>query len=149
MTEFRTINIDFDVHKKIETERRNFTETPNEVLRRLLKIAGPAPTANGRQWSGEGVALPHGTELRMEYNGAVYHGRIDDGGWLVEGKRFNSPSGAAGVAKTRAGNTTKLDGWLYWQARRPGDHDWASIKELRRKARPQPIMDIPSLEELP
>ncbi len=139
MAEFRTIEIDFDVHKKIEAERRSFTEPPNEALRRLLNLKGTAPVAMGRSWSGEGVTLPHGTELRMEYNGAVYNGRVEDGQWLVEGRRFNSPSGAAGVAKTRAGKTTKLDGWTYWQVRRPGEHNWTPIQGLRKPISPEEL----------
>ena len=38
MAEVRTIEIDFDIHKLIETERRSFAESPNMVLRRLLNL---------------------------------------------------------------------------------------------------------------
>lgn len=37
----RTIEVDFDIHQLIELERRNFEETPNDVLRRLLGLSGP------------------------------------------------------------------------------------------------------------
>lgn len=139
MTELRTIEIDFDVHKKIELERTSFAESPNEVLRRLLKLSG-RPTAHsasmvnpGRPWSGKGVTLPHGTALRMEYNGRQYTGVITDGEWVVEGERFKSPSAAAGgVAVTKDGKHTRLDGWVYWYVKRPGDGDWIAIRELRR-----------------
>lgn len=138
MLDLRTIEIDFDVHKIIELERNSFSETPNEVLRRLLGVGGDRsanskrkPTA-GRNWSGKGVILPHGTELRMEYNGRQYTGFIDDGDWIVDGKRFKSPSAAAGgVAITKDGKLTNLDGWNYWRAKRPGETGWVSIKELR------------------
>ena len=33
-----SIEIDLDVRKRIEAERQEFEETPNDVLRRLLKI---------------------------------------------------------------------------------------------------------------
>lgn len=144
MSEFRTIEIDFDVHKRLELERKGFSESPNEVLRRLLKLNGTASTptlipgkaigavASRRPWSGKGVLLPHGSEVRMEYNGTVHIGRIEDGEWIVEGQRFNSPSAAAGgVAKTRAGKSTSLDGWIYWHVKRPGDQDWTLILNLR------------------
>jgi hypothetical protein len=138
MTEVRTIEVDFDVHKRIELERQSFAETPNAVLRRLLQIDGgkPAPIANtqsgGRPWAGKGVALPHGTELRMEYNGRVHQGAIENGAWVVEGGRYNSPSAAAGgVARTREGKRTSLDGWVYWQVKRPGDTEWIGIAGLR------------------
>lgn len=135
MTQLRTIEIDFDVHKKIETERRSFDESPNDVLRRLLNIAtGPIPqeTADGWPWTGKGVELSHGTELRMDYNGKRHTGRIHNGTWLVEGKRFTSPSAAAGgVALTKDGRHPSLDGWIYWHVRRPGDRDWTLLKKLR------------------
>lgn len=136
MSELRTIEIDFDVHKIIELERTGFSETPNEVLRRLLKVNGPSPTkptteSAGRPWSGKGVTLSHGTELRMEYNGRQYTGAIENGEWVVEGKRFRSPSAAAGgVAVTKNGKHTNLDGWIYWYAKRPGDKEWVAIKQL-------------------
>jgi len=139
MPDLRTIEIDFDVHKIIELERNSFSETPNEVLRRLLKVSckrsssQPQKATTGRPWSGKGVTLPHGTELRMDYNGRQYTGTIDNGEWVVEGQRFKSPSAAAGgVAVTKSGKRTNLDGWNYWQAKRPGDTDWVAIKEMRR-----------------
>jgi hypothetical protein len=69
----------------------------------------------------------------MEYNGRQHTGIITDGEWLVEGKRFKSPSAAAGgIAVTKDGNRTSLDGWIYWHVKRPGDSDWIAIRELRR-----------------
>lgn len=141
--EYRTIDIDIDVHKCIEAERLSFTDTPNEILRRKFGIVdttrkarhSETPESLGRSWSGKGVMLPHGTEIRMEYNGKRHFGRIDDGEWFVEDKRFTSPSAAAGgTALTRAGKHTKLDGWLYWEFKRPGDQDWAPISSLRQQA---------------
>ena len=143
MTQLRTIEIDFDVHKKIEAERSSFADTPNSVLRRMLQIDRPSdsqPTSQlgGRSWAGKGVDLPHGTELKMEYNGRVYAGHIADGRWVVENKIFNSPSAAAGgVALTKDGQLTKLDGWIYWQVKRPRDSSWLRIEELR----PQNVMN--------
>lgn len=153
MTEYRTIDIDFDVHKLIETERRSFDEKPNDALRRLLKLPGKpaasnngAPRPGGRPWSGEGVVLPHGTRVRMRYNGCLYEGEIVNGQWIVEGKSFDSPSGAAsGIAVTKKGRTTRLDGWIYWEVHLPGDTDWMPIKSMRpRLARSTTL----TLEEL-
>lgn len=141
----RTIEIDFDVHKRIEAERSGFAETPNDVLRRLLGIgaaaARKAPRAPasapqsegfGRAWNGKGVTLPGGTELRMDYRGQVLTGVIRDGKWVVEGREFSSPSGAAGeMCRTKSGQKTSLDGWRYWQAKRPGEDRWTPISTLR------------------
>jgi hypothetical protein len=144
MSKMRAIEIDFEVHQQIELERTSFDESPNEVLRRLLKLppasGGPAldahpsvQEADGRPWSGKGVTLPHGTEIRMDYNGKVYSGGIADGQWVVEGKHSKSPSDAAGsVAKTRNGKVPSLNGWIYWQVKRPGDASWSPLNSLRR-----------------
>jgi len=155
MTGTRTIEIDFDVHRLIEIERRGFDETPNDVLRRLLgcepnnepvKITGNKQLATTRQrpWSTDGVTLPHGTSIRMSYNGHIYSGSIQDGFWVVGGEKFTSPSGAAGgVAITKKGTKTKLDGWIYWQVKRPGDTDWTVVQDLR----PKPVFNG-TVEEL-
>jgi len=154
MSEMRTIEIDFEVHKRIEMERKSFSETPNAALRRLLKIEGQAPVAaaaprQGRHWAGKGVTLPHGTELRMEYNGRVHTGRIDNGRWLVEGKSFKSPSAAAsGVALTKTGRHPSLDGWIYWQVKQPGETTWILLSQLRPTPRRAPRAKRPDRVEV-
>ncbi len=153
MGEFRAIEIDFDVHKLIEGERKSFSESPNDVLRRLLGLAAGAGLAgnspskgNKRSWVGEGVTLPHGTLVRMHYNGRQHSGQIADGKWVVDGHIFDSPSGAAsGVAITRKGQKTRLDGWRHWEVHLPTAVDWAPLGELR----PKPIsLDKLTLAEL-
>jgi hypothetical protein len=143
MSSLRSIDIDIDVHKRIEMERLAFDETPNDILRRLLEIKEGDKPGNGqataigpggRPWSGKGVTLPHGTSVRMKYNGKGHNGQIDNGEWLVEGSRFSSPSAAAGgVARTRSGKSPSLDGWIYWQVKRPGDPRWLSLSALREQ----------------
>ena len=135
----RMIEVDFDVHRLIEMERRSFDETENTVLRRLLKLGPPTdvqrPEAKSlRSWSKGGLTLPHGTELRMEYNGLLHVGRIVDGAWEVEGHREKSPSGAASaVARTKDGGQVNINGKSYWQVRRPGETTWTPYVDLKRK----------------
>lgn len=138
MAEFRSVDIDFDVHKRIELARASFAETPNAVLRRLLGIdaARPVQSVIGvgvmRAWSGKGVLLPHGTRVRMDYNGRTHEGEIFDGSWLVEGERYSSPSAAAGgTARTKGGKRTNLDGWIYWWALMLGEEIWVKLSEMR------------------
>ena len=206
MSQFRSIEIDIDVHKMIEMERQSFMESPNDVLRRLFKIKSKQPpeppepvrseeplpgegsqsggqllkrspkythnegrkrskkskssdkrivkddidrgqwphvahgsrlveeTSNkiGRSWWGKDVELPQGTKLRMRYNGRQYTGVIHNGGWLVEGRAYESPSAAAGgVARTTGGGQTLLNGWKYWDVKRPSDGNWIPINRLR------------------
>lgn len=139
----RTIEIDLDVHKAIEKARTSLEETENAILRRLLHLttktpplpSGKSPKApEGRPWAGKGVTLPHGTELRMNYRGQVLKGRIDNGIWSVEGKRANSPSDAASqVATTKSGGRPQLNGWIYWEVKRPGDQAWKKLQTLGPK----------------
>ncbi len=136
----RTIEIDFDVHKAIENERRGFDESPNDALRRLLGLpqGKSVPAKNSaaiekrKDWADKGVVLPHGTQLRMEYSGRTHAGEIVDGEWVIGGMKFDSPSGAAsGVALTKKGKRTKLDGWKYWFVRRPSEAQWIFLENLR------------------
>jgi hypothetical protein len=137
----RTIEIDYDIHRLIQLERRSFDEPEYIALRRLLKLGEPTEEARAaaaqdrlRGWSKGGLTLPHGTELRMEYNGILHLGRIADGAWEVEGHRESSPSGAASaVARTKDGERVNINGKAYWQVRRPGDSDWVPYADLRRK----------------
>jgi hypothetical protein len=140
MANTRTIEIDFAIHKAIENERRDFHESDSSVLRRLLKLPeAPRVTggngvdaASGTAWVRQGVRLVHGTRVRMHYRGEEHLGAIENGEWVIEGQRFSSPSAAAGgVAVTKKGTQPSLDGWTYWQVKRPGDTDWVSLRELR------------------
>ena len=142
MQQMRSVEIDFDVHKRIELARQSFEESPNDVLRRLLGV-GDSPVAFvsvpkaegpiGKAWSGKGVELPHGTLLRMEYNGKVHSGVIENGVWSVEGTESASPSdAAASVARTKEGSKPSLNGWNYWQVKRPTDRTWRPINALRK-----------------
>lgn len=135
MTDTTTIEIDFDVHKTVETNRKSFTETPNDVLRRLLGINAPAAlttAATGKPYRYMHMELPDGSEARMHYNGVEYTARIDDGFWITQdGGRHKSPSGAAsGIAVTKTGGKTKLDGWAYWHVKKPGSPDFISLTAL-------------------
>ncbi|WP_430471782.1 hypothetical protein [Thalassospira lucentensis] len=137
MTQLTTVEIDLDVHRKIEAARQSFTETPNTVLRRLLGVdqGQTKSDSSHRSWTGKGVSLPHGTELKMTYNGIEHVGEINDGLWVVEGTESNNPSSAASLAaKTKAGNKTGLNGWHYWHVKRPSDAKWTRLNKLRNLA---------------
>lgn len=146
----RSIDIDFEVHKAIELERRSFDETPNAVLRRMLSIdttttgqsasVAVIPDGEGRPWVGKGkstgLILPHGTDLQMDYNGQRFTGRVDNGFLVLEGRRFTSPSGAADeLCRTRDGRKTSLNGKELIQVRLPGEAGWVLLKEYEKRAR--------------
>lgn len=138
--QMRQIEIDFDVNKIIELERKSFDESANDVLRRILKLPSvdavvrSVPNPTGKAWSGKGVTLPHGTQLRMEYNGVEYQGQIKDGKWDCGGGLHAGPSpAAASVAKTRDGKRPSLNGWIYWSAKVPGATRWIPILNMRKR----------------
>ncbi len=141
MGTLRTIEIDFDIHQMIELERRGFDEPEYIALRRLLglptpktgmEIASSAEKTKGRSWSGKGVVLPHGTKLQMKYKGRIFRGCIENGVWVIDGQQAKSPSDAAGVvAELSNGKRVSLNGWIYWEVKRPNDTEWRPIEELR------------------
>ena len=134
---YRTIDLDVELHRLIEARRGSFADTPNDVLRRLLGLEQVDEREldmifGSGEWSGKGVSLPAGSQLRMTYNGQTEYAEIRSGAWWVGNKRYFSPSGAASaVARTKRGSTTKLTGWRYWEVKRPGEEEWIPISKLR------------------
>lgn len=85
-----------------------------------------------QSWVGEGLTLPHGTQVQMTHNQIEYSGEILDGIWIVQGHEAYTPSGAAmAVGRTKRGKPTNIDGWQYWEVKRPGDEKFVPIKQLR------------------
>ena len=141
MATFPTIEIDSELYRLIETNRLTAAEAPNDVLRRLLRMGPAAKKVGGGgtgtvdAWSGSGVTLPDGTQLRMSYNRQTNYGEIRAGAWWVDNTRYDTPSGAASaVARNKQGEITKLDGWRYWQVKKPGERAWTPLAELRKGA---------------
>jgi hypothetical protein len=144
MQELQKIEIDWDIHKMIEGERRSFDEPPYVALRRLLKLpeskdarapAAPA-VAGGVPWTESGVTVPHGSLARMEYGrgSQIYEGQFLNGMLVVEGQSFDSLSAAANaLAVTKEGKKPSLNGWLYWKVRFPGEMKWRSLNDMRRR----------------
>lgn len=148
----RRIDIDVEVHKRIESARLSFNETENVILRRLLGMDGdqlislaeapvPGTRATGGGvgeggWSktsrnGRNVFLPNGTKLRAAYAGKEMTGDIKRGMWVVEGQKFTSPSAALNAfARTHAGETVNLNGWRHWEVRVPGAQTWIRLGKL-------------------
>ncbi len=154
MSDKKSIEIGFPIHKLIEIHRESFDESRNDILERLLKdqlkeagllpqeevpaatvIESPDKDDDGISWSDKGVELPHSTELRMRYDGKFYRGRIDNGRWQIGEKTANTPSEAAGfVIRQTRGRRIKRNGWRCWQVKRPGDSSWYRLDNLRRKS---------------
>ena len=140
--QLKKIDIDFDIHKLIEAERRSFEEPPYIALRRLLglpeldkeELSEPVAAVEGRPFIEDGVVIPSGSLARMKYQrgSQVYEGRFVDGMLEVDGKRYSALSSAASdLAVTKKGGKTSLNGWLYWEAKFPNECSWRSLNEMR------------------
>ncbi len=147
------MQIDFDIHQMIEAESKSFDEPRNEALRRLLKlpptpsVAAPSEpdTPRGKSYVSHGLEFPDGTLIKMEYDrgNQVYEGQVIDGKWVVDGRSFNSPSAAAGgLAITKKGPHTKLNGWNYWRVKRPGEAEWTLMIDLLGEVKATPLSDF-------
>jgi hypothetical protein len=139
-----SIEVDWDIHKLIEAERRGFEEPPYVALRRLLSLPSPLGeeagkaevSSQGIAWSEDGVTVPHGTAAKMEYlhGRQSYEGRFENGRLMVNGRSFSTLSEAASaLAVTKDGTKTNLNGWLYWQVRLPGQSRWTFLRDMRSK----------------
>lgn len=130
--EFQSVPIDFEVFKALTALLNAPQDTYNNVLRRALgleshQIAAQPESAGGKPWVIDGVTFPHGTEFRAKYKGQLHSGSVQDGMLVVRGQRYDSPSAAA---MSITGNN--VNGWKFWQSRRPGGITWMDISSLRR-----------------
>ena len=128
-----TIDVDFDVFKSLTQKRRTESHTYNDVLRDLLglppvqgDISRPRVMLGGG-CTMKGVMFPDGTQFRVTYKGRQYTAEIRDGSWIgSDGIRRNSPSEAA-----HAITSNNVNGWRFWEAKRPSDTDWRVMDQLR------------------
>jgi hypothetical protein len=132
-----TIEIDFEVFKALTALRQSEAITCNDVIRDLLGLGGEskdqvtsteAPRPMGCTF--QGVHFPEGTEFRVIYKGQLYSARIESGAWMQNGRPYYSPSEAA-VAITGGG----VNGWRFWECKRPNDTRWRKMDDIRRAAR--------------
>lgn len=77
-------------------------------------------------WTGKGVALPPGTELRGQHRGSEKTARVENGKLVYAGRGYASPSAAGNAATGRSTN-----GWTFWEVKRPGDMGWLLLTVLR------------------
>ena len=148
----RKIEIDFDVHQRIEAERMSFDDPPNVALRRLLGLGPPkqAPIAldaterlpneigerPNAEWRSKGVALPDGTELQVDYSEVRVSGRVVGGRLSFDGEPFRTPSAAvmSVVGVARGSPVSAINGWKYLNARLPGEDKWMTLDKIRGEA---------------
>jgi len=134
-----TIEIDFDVYKALILRRSSEELSENDVLRDLLGLPPKKSTAPSLEagasaargdWLAKGVRFPAGTEFRASYKGQTFLARVEDGGLMMNGQSFDSPSAAA-----RHVTHTNVNGWNFWECRLPGHAGWKTIRALRSPKR--------------
>src|SRR5213082_2882438 len=97
------MDVDFDIHKKVEAERRSFDEPQYVALRRLLGLPDISPLpenenvptlATGKPWRDGHVEVPHGSDARMRYGRGKqeFDGKFLSGKLVVDGRSFTSLS---------------------------------------------------------
>ncbi len=128
-----TIDVDFEVYKALTIRRETEEMTCNDVLRQLLNLGERTRAESDVQPLGsliyKGAEFPEGTQFRATYKGQTHTGVIKGGVWLDEkGRIQNSPSEAA---YSVTGN--HVNGWRFWECKRPSDTAWRSIDSLRPK----------------
>jgi hypothetical protein len=122
------IDVDFEVFKELTARRASESVTYNDVLRGLLGLnsaSAPPPNANGA-WVYKRVQFPNGTQLRATYKGKTYTAEIKGGSLILNGQRQTSPSAAASCITRNS-----VNGWDFWEVKRPGDPSWRIMRELR------------------
>jgi hypothetical protein len=78
-------------------------------------------------WMFKDTFFPEGTEFRATYKGTTYTALIKNGVWRdSEGFVLTSPSDAASKV-----TGTKVNGWGFWQCKRPGDSSWTRLSDVR------------------
>ncbi len=130
----RQIEIDFDVFKELTAKLENESDSYNDVMRRLLKLKAPAPSKlsiakqAGKPWVSKGVNFDHETKFRVNYKGQMYTAHVNDGRLMIsEHGASSSLSHAA-----RLITNTSVDGWIFWEVKRPTDTRWHKAGELRK-----------------
>ncbi|MGE0496941.1 MAG: DUF2924 domain-containing protein [Ramlibacter sp.] len=131
-----SIDIDFEVFKKLTSLRDSEEVSYNDVLRRLLGMAEKTGSSNANSsedavakqaWITKNVRFPEGTIFRSTYKGKPYSGKVEREGLIVDGQRYDSLSAAA-VAITGS----PVNGWRFWECKRPTDMQWALAETMRR-----------------
>lgn len=128
----RQIEIDIDVHKLIEANRTSFSETPNDVLRRLLHL-GERTRPSTEPIHGKGLitnntVIPEGTKLRKILHGVEHTAEVKDGAIVYDEMKFRTPSAAACAAAKVSAN-----GWIFWDYFDSVRGEWRRLDSLRAR----------------
>lgn len=125
------MNAKIEVSPAVAKALQETGKSADEVLREALGAA-VAPEA----WTGQGVTLPNGTQLRAWHAGRAWWAEIRDGKIVFKEEEFDSPSGAALRIAGRP-----MNGWEFWEAHIPGVRGWVLLGGLRPKRSERSVPD--------
>jgi hypothetical protein len=114
----------YQISPLVQKRLKEMNLTAEEVIRKALEIK-----AEGLATS-EGVFFPEGTAFLAWYKERAHWGIVRDGAIEIDGKSFNSVSGAAASITGRP--TT--NGWDFWMIKQSGKNEFVPIKSFRDKA---------------
>ena len=128
--EMTQISIDLDVYKEIQQRLESFTDTPNQVLRRVFSletaIEEPSQPLKGDLHI-KGVVLKEGLKLSKAFKGQMFEAVVRDGRIDFKGKLYPTPSGAAVAAVGY-----NVNGWRFWDYFHDASGTWKPLNSLRR-----------------
>lgn len=142
-----SIEIDFEVFKKLTNIRESEEDTYNNVILRLINFyekgnwdsketqfknanAGEISEHiySNNDWVIKNVSFPDGTEFRGEHEGSWHFAKVINGALYHDGERYESPSAAASKIRGYSEN-----GWRFWQCKLPNQTKWKPISFYRYK----------------
>lgn len=142
-----SIEIDFEIFKKLTNIRESEEDTYNNVILRLINFYEKGycdsegtqneddklgdinmPQYSNNDWVVKNVSFPYGTEFRGEHEGTWYFAIVKSGALYHDGVRYDSPSAAASKIRGYSEN-----GWRFWQCKLPNQTKWKPISFYRYK----------------
>lgn len=135
----KEIEIDIEVYRWIEANRKSFEETENDILKRISKnvqnedVFIPINIKENIMNINEGlfwkdVLLKNGLKLRKLFKGKIYYAEIKNNQIVFNNKKFHSPSAAA-IELTG----TSVNGWIFWEYLNTKNNEWQLLDNLRNK----------------
>ncbi|MGO9174571.1 MAG: hypothetical protein ACLQED_00280 [Desulfobaccales bacterium] len=122
------IDVTLEIYKLIEQNRLSLEEPHYQILSRMLGLPIPTenPFSDGKFYLGEGVYVPHGTLLRVEYKRKEYIAEVRDSGIWVNGTKFLTINKAVNAI-----SDSNQNAWNFWEVKRPQDSKWIPLDNLR------------------
>lgn len=138
------IQVDIDVYRHLESNRLTFSESHNEILRRILGFGDipreeTMPSQQRKQGLvARGILIPNGLRLRKVFKGRLIEAEVKDDAIEYDGHSYTSPSKPACVA-----TGTSVNGWKFWEYFDETSASWQPLEALRSSTQHQSSAPLP------